>query len=99
MDDIHTYVTYRRSTDISDSTLTKDLSMIGQLLVWKGNNALDVYRAQYGNRKPRSYNGKLDPLDNFITDRVYELARSTSDWLILEGCMTIVLGSACGLRP
>lgn len=98
-DDIHAYVTYRRSTDISDSTLTKDISMIGQLLAWKGNNAIDVYRAQYGNRKPRSYNGKLDPLENSIIDRVYDLARSTNDWLILEGCMTIVLGAACGLRP
>ncbi len=98
-EDLHVYVSYRRSMGIKDSTLVKDLSIIGGLLAWKGNNARDVYAVQYGNKKPCSYSGRIPPLDNDTIERIYDLARSTNDWALLQGCVVVVLGCASGLRP
>ena len=97
--DVSEFVTYRRSQGVSDATIAKDLSLMGMLLKWKGNTAMDVYRAMYGREKPRAYNGRKPPLDDEVVERVYALARSTSDWTLMEGCTAIVLGCACGLRP
>lgn len=97
--DIGEFVTYRRSQGVKDSTIAKDLSLIGMLLKWKGNTAMDTYRATYGRERPRAYNGRKPPLDDAVVERVYALARSTSDWTLMEGCTAIVLGCACGLRP
>ena len=75
--DLHTYVTFRRSRGVKDSTIAKDLSIIGMFLRWKGNDAKEIYDVQYGNRKPHAYNGKLDPLSDDVIERVYALATST----------------------
>lgn len=98
-DDLHTYVTFRRSRGVKDSTIAKDLSIIGMFLRWKGNDAKEIYDVQYGNRKPHAYNGKLDPLSDDVIERVYALARETDSWQVLEGCVAIILGCAVGLRP
>ena len=98
-EDINAYVAFRRSKGIKDSTIGKDLSLIGDLLLYVGNDALDLYKVTYGNRKPRSYSGKLDPLPDETIEAIYALARSTEDWKILEGCVTVILGCAAGLRP
>lgn len=98
-DDLHTYVTFRRSRGVKDSTIAKDLSIIGMFLRWKGNDAKEIYDVQYGNRKPHAYNGKLDPLSDDVIERVYALARETDSWQVLEGCVAIILGCAAGLRP
>lgn len=98
-EDLQEFVTYRRSAGVKDSTIAKDLSMIGMFLKWKGNDAYDIYKVQFGNRKPQYYSGKLEPLDDGVIDRVYALARSTEDWKVLEGCVSVVLGCAAGLRP
>ena len=87
-DDLHTYVTFRRSMGVKDTTIAKDLSIIGMFLRWKGNDAKDIYDVQYGNRKPHD-----------VIERVYSLARETDSWQVLEGCVAIILGCAAGLRP
>ena len=97
--DIAAYVAFRRATGKRDSTIRKDLSMIGELLTFVGNDAMDLYKVVYGNKRPKSYNGRLDPLPDEVIDRVYALARSTDSWKVLEGCMAIILGCAAGLRP
>ncbi|MBR6038189.1 MAG: site-specific integrase [Candidatus Methanomethylophilaceae archaeon] len=98
-EDINAYVTFRRSKGIRDSTIAKDLSLIGELMTFVDNNAMRLYKVTYGNKKPRCYNGKLDPLSDEIIERVYELARATDEWRVLQGCMAIILGCAAGLRP
>ena len=98
-DDLHTYVTFRRSMGVKDTTIAKDLSIIGMFLRWKGNDAKEIYDVQYGNRKPHAYNGKLEPLSDDVIERVYSLARETDSWQVLEGCVAIILGCAAGLRP
>ncbi|MBR6205435.1 MAG: site-specific integrase [Candidatus Methanomethylophilaceae archaeon] len=98
-EDVNAYVSFRRSKGISDSTIRKDLTLIGDLLRYVGSDAMDLYRVVYGNRKPRSYFGKLDPLPDETIEKVYALARSTDDWKILQGCVAIILGCAGGLRP
>ena len=42
-DDLHTYVTFRRSMGVKDTTIAKDLSIIGMFLRWKGNDAKEIY--------------------------------------------------------
>ena len=79
-EDIHAFVMYRRSCGIEDSTICKDLGHIGDLLFFVKNNAMAEYRVSYGNKRPSSYNGKLEPLPNEIIDKVYDLARRTEDW-------------------
>ena len=82
-DDLHTYVTFRRSRGVKDSTIAKDLSIIGMFLRWKGNDAKEIYDVQYGNRKPHAYNGKLDPLsDDTRTTGSWTHCRTTSS----KGC-------------
>jgi len=98
-EDINAFVMYRRSCGIEDSTICKDLGHIGDLLFFVKNNAMAEYKASYGNKKPSAYNGKLEPLPNDTIDKVYDLARSTDDWVTLEGCMAIILGCAAGLCP
>ena len=98
-EDIAAYVAFRRSNGIKDSTIRKDLSMIGELLTFVGNDAMDLYKVVYGNKRPKSYNGRLDPLPDEVIEKVYALARSTDSWKVMEGCMAIILGCAAGLRP
>lgn len=98
-DDLNEYVNFRRSQGIAESTIAKDLSIIGGLLTWKNNNARQVYSVIYGNKKPRAYQGRIDPLSDDIVEKVYQLARSTSDWTTLRGCMAVILGGSAGLRP
>lgn len=83
---------FRRSQGIKDSTICKDLSILGDLFDFVKNDEMKVYKAVYGKRKPRSYNGKLDPLPDETIEKVYALARSTDRWNVIEGCMTIILG-------
>ena len=45
----------------------------------------------YGNKRPKSYNGRLDPLPDEVVEKVYALARSTDRWKVMEGCMAIIL--------
>ncbi|MCI6025603.1 MAG: site-specific integrase [Methanomassiliicoccales archaeon] len=98
-DDIHAYVTYRRSMGTKDTTIRKDLALIAGLMDYLGNNEMRVYRSIYINKKPKSYTGRLDPLPDSTIDKVYALARTTKSWRILEGCVAIILGCAAGLRP
>ena len=98
-EDIAAYVAFRRATGKKDSTIRKDLSMIGELLTFVGNDAMDLYKVVYGNKRPKSYNGRLDPLPDEVIEKVYALARSTDSWKVMEGCMAIILGCAAGLRP
>ena len=98
-DDIDTYVTFRRSQGIRDSTICKDLGFIGDLMDYVKNDEMRVYKAVAGRRKPKSYNGKLDPLPDETIERVYALARETDRWAVLEGCVAIILGCAAGCRP
>lgn len=98
-EDIETYVTFRRSQGIKDSTICKDLGFIGDLMDYVKNNEMRVYKAIAGRKKPKSYNGKLDPLPDETIERVYALARETDCWAVLEGCVAIILGCAAGCRP
>lgn len=98
-EDINAYVVFRRRSGVKDSTIRKDLSNISELLTYVGNDAMKVYRVTYGNMRPRSYNGKLDPLPDEVIDRVYALARETKEWKVLQGCVAVILGCAAGLRP
>jgi site-specific recombinase XerD len=98
-DDIETYVTFRRSQGIKDSTICKDLGFLGDLLDYVKNSEMHVYKAVAGRKKPKSYNGKLDPLPDEIIERVYALARETENWAVLEGCVAVILGCAAGCRP
>ncbi len=97
--DLDVYVIYRRSMGIKDSTIRKDLSMIGDVLNHYDNNAKAKYDRDFGNRKPKSYEGRLPPLPNETIEQVYDLARRTTSWPVLEGCVAIILGCASGLRP
>lgn len=97
--EIDAYVMFRRSQGIKDSTICKDLSILGNLFDFVKNDEMKVYKAVYGKRKPRSYNGKLDPLPDETIEKVYALARSTDRWNVIEGCMAIILGCAAGCRP
>lgn len=65
-EDIAAYVAHRRSDGIKDTTISKDLCMIGELLTFVGNDAMRLYKIVYGNKKPKSYNGKLDPLPDEV---------------------------------
>ena len=98
-EDIAAYVTYRRSCGIKDSTIRKDLTAIGDLLTYVDNNAMRLYKVTYGNRRPKSYNGKLEPLSDEAIEKIYALARSTERWSVLQGCVAVILGCAAGLRP
>ena len=53
-DDIHAYVTYRRSMGTKDTTIRKDLALIAGLMDYLGNNEMRVYRSIYINKKPKS---------------------------------------------
>lgn len=86
-DDIETYVTFRRGQGIKDSTICKDLGFLGDLMDFVKNDEMRVYKAIAGRKKPKSYNGKLDPLPDEIIERVYTLARETDSWAVLEGCV------------
>ena len=97
-EDIYTYQLYRRRT-VKDTTILKDFSMISDLLAFVGNTAMMEYKAVYGKKKPKSYSGRKDPLPDEVIDKVYDLARKTDNWTILEGCVAIILGCAAGLRP
>ncbi len=98
-EDVNAYVTFRRGCGIEDSTIAKDLSLIGELLKFVGNDAMEMYKAIYGNKKPRNYQGRKAALPDEVIEKVYALARSTTDWTMLEGCLTVILGCAAGLRP
>ncbi len=98
-DDIEAYVTYRRSQGIKDSTICKDLGFIGDLMDYVKNSEMRVYKAVAGRKRPKSYNGKLDPLPDETIEKVYALARETDSWAVLEGCVAIILGCAAGCRP
>ena len=98
-EDIETYVSFRRSKGIKDSTICKDLGFIGDLMDYVKNSEMRVYKAIAGRRKPKSYNGKLDPLPDETIEKVYALARETDSWAVLEGCVAIILGCAAGCRP
>jgi site-specific recombinase XerD len=82
-----------------DSTIAKDLSLIGDLLRYVGNDAMEMYKAIYGNKKPCSYLGRKDALPDEVIEAIYRLARDTTEWSVLEGCLTVILGCAAGLRP
>ncbi len=97
--DIASFVTYRRAHNVADSTINKDISMLKMFLKWLGNDAVEIYSVQYGTTRPQSYAGRLPPMDNDVIDRVYDLARATDKWKVLEGCVAVILGVACGLRP
>ena len=97
-EDIYAYQLYRRKT-VKDTTILKDFSMISDLLAFVGNTAMLEYKAVYGKKKPKSYSGRKDPLPDDVIDKVYDLARKTENWTILEGCVAIILGCAAGLRP
>ena len=51
-DDIDTYVSFRRSMGIKDSTICKDLGFIGELMDYVKNSEMRVYKAIAGRRKP-----------------------------------------------
>ena len=97
--DIAEYVTYRRANGILDTTINKDISLLRMLLKWIGNDAVERYKAEYGTTKPLSFSERQPPLDNDVIEKVYDLARSTQDYRILQGCVAVILGTACGLRP
>ena len=98
-EDINEYVGYRRSLGVMDTTIHKDLTMIGCLLDYVGNNAMRTYRTLYYNKKPRNYLGRLDPLPDRTIELIYDLARKTDSWKVLQGCVAVILGCASGLRP
>lgn len=98
-DDVVAYVAYRRERGIAESTISKDICLLNQLLLWVGNHEVEKFRMIGGIMKPRSYGGRKDPLPNDTIDRVMDLARRTDDWKTLMGCTIIVLCSSCGLRP
>ena len=97
-EDISTYVAYRRNF-VADTTIHKDLGLIAGLLDYVGNNAMRVYRSTCGNSKPRNYLGRYEPLPDRTIERVFELARSTDRWNILQGCVAVILSCSAGLRP
>ncbi len=97
-EDIYAYQVYRRSR-VKDTTILKDFSMISDLLIFVGNTAMMEYKASYGNKKPKSYSGRKDPLPDDTIEKVYALARQTDNWTLLEGCAIIIMGCAAGLRP
>jgi len=97
--DINSFVNFRRKT-VKDSTIRKDISIMRRFLVGIGcSGELDRYKSVYGGCMPKSQSKRNDPLPNDVIDRVYALARETDRWPIMEGCMAIVLGTSCGLRP
>ncbi len=98
-EDIYVYVTFRRKANISEATITKELSCLNQMLLWLDNKAVQDFRVFGGVYKPRSYTGRKDPLPNDLINKVIDLARTTESWKIMQGCMATILCACCGLRP
>jgi len=97
-DDIEAYVGFRRSNNISDATLSKDLCLLNQLCKSVGNEVVKEFRDFDAIYRPHAYSGMKDPMLNSVIDRVIELGRSTESFEILEGCTAILLCSSAGLR-
>ncbi|MBR4227323.1 MAG: site-specific integrase [Candidatus Methanomethylophilaceae archaeon] len=98
-EDVVAYVAYRRENGISESTISKDICLLNQLLLWVGNHEVENFRAFAGVLKPRSYTGRKPAMEDVVIDRVMRLARETDDWKTLLGCTVVVVCTSCGLRP
>lgn len=98
MDDVIEYVALRRSSGIAESTISKEVGLLDRFLRRFDNDAVREFRDRGGVLRPHSYTGRKKPMDNGTIDRVYELARSTSDWRVMLGCTVVVTVVACGLR-
>ena len=96
--DVYSYQLHRKKT-VSDTTLHKDFSILKGFFESLGSNVMSEYKAIYGNKKPKSYGGRQEPLPNSVIDKVFKLARETNDWGVLEGCVAIILGCSAGIRP
>lgn len=96
--DIIEYVKKRRADGVSDSTINKELSILNQLMIYIGNNAVKAFRAIGGQYKPKKYTGRKPPLTNEMIEKIYALARETWSWEVLEGCMSVILVISTGIR-
>lgn len=96
--DIIEYVKARREDGVDDSTINKEISILNQMMTYLGNNAVKAFRAIGGQYKPKKYTGRKQPLTDEIIEKIYELARRTRDWEILEGCMAVILVVSTGIR-
>lgn len=97
--DIIEYVKFRRASGVSESTLSKDISLLNQLFKFVGNPAVMTFRATAGIYRPHSYTGRKEPLSDGAIEKIYELARNTEDWSVMEGCMIVVFTVSTGIRP
>ncbi len=98
-EDIIVYVGHRRRNGIMDSTISKELSCLNQMLLWLNNRCILDFRAFGGIYRPHSYTGRKEALSDDVIEEVFELARTTESWKLMQGCMATILCVCCGLRP
>lgn len=97
-EDFYQYQLFRMKT-VGGATFKKDYSILNGFFEFVGNNVVKQYKAIYGNKRPASFDGRIEPLSDKAIDKVIRLARETEKWDVLEGCVAIILGFAAGIRP
>ena len=73
-EDINAFVMYKRACGIEDSTISKDLGHIGDLLFFVKNNAMAEYMTSYGNKIPSEYNGKFESLPDDASTSISKIS-------------------------
>lgn len=96
--DVYEYQLHRMKT-VSGATFHKDFSILTGFFESIGSNVMKEYKAIYGNKKPKAFGGRKEPLPDRIIEKVYALARETDRWDVLEGCVAIIMGCSAGIRP
>ena len=99
VNDLIAYVTYRRQKGIAESTISKDLSLLNQFFIAVGNHCVEEFRVRAGNFKPHAYTGRKDEIPDETVHKVYDLARATDNWSLMEGLMLVVMTVSTGIRP
>ena len=66
--DMITYVNSRRLEGISESTISKDVSLLNQFFISIGNHCVEEFRVRAGNVRPHAYTGKKDGIPDDIVE-------------------------------
>ena len=99
-EDVHNYITYRMSLDVSDSEMVHELAAMSNIFVFIGNDAYKTAIAKYPHLKVSAGHKRLPSLLPEEVKAILEAAEKVDedDWQMMVSYATVIFAFCSGLR-